>query len=301
MRISKDKPRQLGGIIPPIVTPVDADGKLDKDGLRRVIDHCIAGGVSGVFTMGSTGEAMRVPKNTWRDALSATIEHARGRTLVFCGVIDASTYGVLENIKEAEGLGAEYVVVTAPMYIQNCCQDEIIRHFERICAETKLNVVAYNIPGLAGTNILPQTLAAIAKIDNLVACKDSSADWEQFQRYLFLLEDSDISLFNGAEELCSAALTFGADGCVPGLACMFPKLFVDMFTAAKNGNNAEAYRLQKKVWEVRKSLFVGKSWLAAMKQIGHHLGLSSNQTTFPIEPLSDAERKAIDKIADEAR
>ena len=207
----------------------------------------------------------------------------------------------LENIKEAEQLGAKYVVATVPFYIQNTCQDEIIRHYEKIASSTDCNVVVYNIPGMTGTCIAPETIAELAKIDNITAFKDSSADWEHFQRCMYLLEDADISIFNGAEELCAAAMVFGADGCVPGLGCLFPKVFKDMYDAAQKGDVQAAYGFQRQVWHVRKSLSVGKSWLSSMKYLGYLLKLSSTDyTSFPIEPLTDAEKTKIDQIVKES-
>ena len=295
------KKEKLAGIIPPIITPLKKNGDLDKDGLQRVMEHCIKGGVNGIFAMGSTGEAMRVSRHTWKETIKAAISISDERVPVFCGVIDSSTYRTIENIREIEQEGAEYVVVTAPFYIQNTCQAEIIRHFEEICASTKLKVIAYNIPSMTNSKILPESFWEMSKLENLVAIKDSSADWEHFQRILFLLENEDISVFNGAEELCSAAMIFGADGCVPGLACFYPELFAKMYAAAKSGDIKTVYLLQKKVWELRKVLFVGKSWLSAMKHISNKMGLSSDFVTTPIEPLTSEEKERINAILEATR
>ncbi|MCI8524668.1 MAG: dihydrodipicolinate synthase family protein [Oscillospiraceae bacterium] len=291
----------LGGIIPPIITPLTREGTLDEAGLRRVVDHCIAGGVSGVFAMGSTGEAMRTSRQVWRDTLRVTLDQTAGRVPVFCGIVDTTTERALENAKEAEQLGAEYLVATSPFYIQNTCQGEILRHYEKLAASIGQKLVVYNIPGMTNTCIAPETIAELAKIDNVVAFKDSSADWEHFQRCLYLLEGASLSIFNGAEELCAAAMVFGADGCVPGLGCVFPKVFVEMYKAAQAGDVAGASALQRKVWHVRKSLSAGKSWLSAMKYLGCHLHLSgTDQASFPIEPLTDAEKARIDRLVQES-
>ena len=118
---------------------------------------------------------------------------------------------------------------------------------------------------------------------------------------MYLLEDADISIFNGAEELCAAAMVFGADGCVPGLGCLFPKVFKDMYDAAQKGDVQAAYGFQRQVWHVRKSLSVEKSWLSSMKYLGYLLQLSSTDyTSFPIEPLTDAEKTKIDQIVKES-
>lgn len=292
---------KITGIIPPIITPLNEDGTLDLEGLTRVIEYDIAGGCSGIFVMGSTGEAMRVSRQTWRDTINNACRIAGDRVHVFCGVIDSSTERVIENIKTAEQFGAKYVVSTVPFYIQNCCQDEMIRHYEKIASSTALNVVVYNIPSNVGTKIEPETVARLAQIENIKAYKDSTADWENFQRCLFLLKDADISIFNGAEELCAAAMLFGANGCVPGLGCIFPKVFVDMYNAAQEGNIELAFQLQKQVWLVRKALFAGQSWLSAMKYLGKYTGLSSTDyASFPIEPLTTNQKNMINQYVKES-
>lgn len=284
------------GIIPPIITPLHEDRTLDVEGLKRLIDFDIANGVTGIFTMGSSGEAMMTSREVWLAAIKNTVDHVAGRVPVFCGVIDSSTTRVIENIKAAEQAGAEIMVVTPAFYLQNSCQAEILRHYETIARSTRCKLVAYNIPGMTHAYIAPETIRQIAEIDNVVAYKDSCADWESFQRVLFLLEDRDIAVFNGAEELCSAAMIFGAQGCVPGLANFFPRMFVDIYNACKKGDIQEAYRLQKDIWSLRKVLSVGKHWMSAMKHIGHSMGFGADVASLPIEPLMPEQAKAIDEI-----
>ena len=287
---------KIEGIITPVITPLTEKAGLDEGAYRKLIDSCIDNGVSGIFSMGSSGEALRVPRETWRASIRTAVEAGAGRIHVFCGAIAAGTYETIENILEAEQMGAQYVVATAPFYLQNSGQDEIIRHFYRICAATKIKVVAYNIPSMVHVNIMPETIREIATIDNIVAYKDSAADWEQFQRNLFLLEDCDMFVFNGAEELCGAALLFGADGCVPGLSSFFPKLFVDLYKAARAGQIKTVYALQRQIWHLRKSLFVGKHWMSSMKALASMHGFGANISAFPIETLTEAQTLEIQKI-----
>lgn len=290
--------RKFTGIIPPVITPLTEKRELDRDALCRLIDFDLKGGCSGIFCMGSSGEAMMTSKQVWLDAVRTTVEHVGERAKVFVGAIDASTTRVIENIRMAEDLGAHTMVVTPAFYLQNVCQDEILRHYEAVAASTKSEIVVYNIPGMTHTNIDPATIRKIAEIDNVVAFKDSCADWERHQRFLFELEDRDIAVFNGAEELCSAAMIFGAQGCVPGLANFFPKMFVDMYEAAQAGDVKTCYKLQRDVWDLRKVLSVGKHWMSAMKHIGAKLGFGADIASLPIEPLTAEEKKGIDAIVE---
>ena len=239
---------------------------------------------------------MMTSRQVWLDTLKHTVLAAAGKIKVFCGVIDASTTRVIDNIKAAEQVGAEIMVATTAFYLQNSCQAEIIRHYETIAKSTKSKLVVYNIPGMTHSPIAPETIRELAQIDNVVAYKDSCADWESFQRVLFLLEDRDIAVFNGAEELCSAAMIFGAQGCVPGLANFFPKMFVDMYGACQRGDIQTAYRLQKEVWDLRKVLSLGKHWMSGMKHIGAGMGFGSDIASLPVEPLTAEQAAAMDAI-----
>jgi 4-hydroxy-tetrahydrodipicolinate synthase len=293
-------PKSLQGIIPPLVTPLLQDERLDSEAIGRLVEFLIDQGVQGIFVMGTSGEAMSVTNEVWRAAIERTLEVAAGRVPVLCGVIDSCTSRVLERVRAAEDMGAKIVVVTPGFYTQTTCQEEIVRHFEAICRSTRLQVAAYNIPATTHSNILPETIRRLADLENLIAYKDSAGNWEQFQRNLFVLEGSHIALFNGAEELCAASLVFGGDGCVPGLANFFPKLFVDLFTAAHAGDIRKAYDLQKKVWEIRKVLYVGRSWMSAMKYLARRAGFGSDRAAAPVEPLTAREKREIDHVLEQA-
>jgi 4-hydroxy-tetrahydrodipicolinate synthase len=290
--------QHLHGIIPPVITPLTENEELDRESFEKGINYCIDNGVHGIFALGSSGAVMSISRKVFLETAEAAMKIVGKRVPLFVGVIDTCTARVIENIRELEQLGVEMVVVTPAFYMQNTCQDEIVRHFEKICESTNLKVVVYNIPPLCHVNILPETVLKLAQIENIVAYKDSCANWEQFQRNLFLLENAPISVFNGAEELCAASMLFGADGCVPGLGDYFPRLFVDMYNAARQKDIVTVYELQKKVWDIRKTLFAGKSWMSGMIYIASRLGLASNYVATPIEPLTPEEMKQIDEILD---
>jgi 4-hydroxy-tetrahydrodipicolinate synthase len=284
------------GIIPPIVTPLNQDESLDEISFLKLVNHCIKSGVHGLFVMGTSGEGANVGKCTWRKTLELCLREAGERLPVFCGAIDISTARVIERIKEAEQLGAKAVVATPSFYIQNTSQDEIIKHYEKICNSTNLDVVVYNIPATTHVNILPETMFELGSFDNIVAYKDSCANWEQVQRDIFFLKGTRVSILNGAEELCGVSIIFGADGCVPGLANFFPRIFLELYEAGLNGRINEVYNIQKEIWEIRKMLTCVKSWLAAIKYIASKLGFGSEVVSSPIQPLSKNEKNNIDLV-----
>ena len=286
----------IRGIIPPTVTPLKKEEQLDRSAVRKLIDYCIRKGVSGIFCNGTSGEAMRLPDRVWAQNTEVTLECVAKRVPVYCGAIDSSTSRTMEKVKEIERMGGEYAVCTAPFYLRNFGQDEILRHYDRICEKTDLSIIVYNIPETTQVNILPETIREMAGWGRIVAYKDSCADYQQLQREMILLEDRNISILNGAEELCAAAMLFGAQGSIPGLANFVPELFVSLYEACQKGEIEESYRLQKRIVEVRKVLQVNGCWMSAMKYLLKFLDLGSDEVSFPLQKLNSEEQKKADGL-----
>jgi 4-hydroxy-tetrahydrodipicolinate synthase len=274
------------GIIPPTVTPLLPNETFDEQSARNLVNHCINGGVNGLFINGTSGEAMRLTDAVWEDNTRVVLEEAKGRVSVFCGAIDSSTGRVIEKLKRIEALGGKIGVCTPPFYLTSFGQDEILRHYEKICDSTSLDIAIYNIPETTHANILPETIAKLADYEKIVIYKDSCADWQQVQRSLFLLEDKDIAFFNGAEELCAASMLYGAQGCIPGLANFMPRIFVDLYNLCKRGEVQKSYELQKRIYHIRKSIFVGDCWIAGMKGLLDLFKLGSNNISAPLQTLT---------------
>lgn len=284
------------GIIPPLVTPLNAKGELDQEATEKLIAFDMAGGVSGVFVNGTSGEALRTSDTIWRQVMETALRTIDGKIPVFCGAIDTSTSRVIERLKIIESCGGEIAVCTPPFYLTSFGQDEILRHYDALCRSTSLKIAVYNIPETTHANILPETISRLADYDNIVAYKDSTADWQQLQRAMILLKNKDISVLNGAEELCSVSMLYGAQGCIPGLANFVPELFVKLRESCASGQVAEAFLLQEKINAVRKAIFVSGCWMAGMKGILELLGLGTRTVTEPLLPVTDQQLDQIRSI-----
>ena len=283
------------GIIPPLVTPLNEHLLLDEPALERLIDHTLDGGVTGLFINGTSGEALRLPDCVWEQITRKTLSYVNGRVSVFCGAIDTSTARTIERIKKLEDMGASIAVSTPPFYLASFGQDEILRHYDAICNATSMEIAVYNIPENTHANINPETIETLAGYDNIVAYKDSSADWQHLQRILFRLRDKDISVFNGAEELCAVSMLYQADGCIPGLANFVPRLFVELMNACKNQDIEKTYQLQKTINTIRQGIFVNNCWMSGMKGFLDIFGLGSDYVSQPlIRPSTEDKAKMIE-------
>lgn len=289
--------KKYSGIVVPVITPVLDNKKLDEENYKKILKHCIDSKINIMFPMGTSGEAATVNKEIWKRSIEVTINFVDGRVPVFCGVIDTSTARVIEKIKVAEQLGAKTVVVLPPLY-NISHQSEIIRHYGKICKSTDLEVVVYNNPDTYHhVNILPETLLEISKMDNIIACKDSSSSWTLFQDCVFLLESSKVSIFSGSESLFAASLFFGADGCVSIIANFFPKICVELYNAAVKRDIEKVIELQKKVNDILKIFNINKSWLSIIRYLAEKMDFKSGGNSVDIlESLNNKEKAIIDNI-----
>lgn len=287
---------KIGGVIPPMITPVNEDGTVDETGLKMVIDHCINGGVHGLFVLGSAGEGMNFNQKERNRVIKISVEYANKRVPVLCGVLDTATAKVIDSIKAAEEMGAEYVVATPSFYYDCVSQTEIVRHFEKICNSTNLKVISYNIPEMTHVNILPPTVLEVSKIDNLIAHKESNGNWEQFQNLLFLFKGKDFPIMAGPEGFIGVGVLFGAQGVVPSGANFYPKLYVKLYELAVNKKINEVYEYQKTITHVGDAICAGKSWISGLKYVGKIKKLCKEVVSLPIESLEDSEKRQIEKL-----
>src|SRR5680860_6853 len=170
--------KDLKGVIPPIITPVDSNENVDEAGLKRVIDHVLSGGIHGIFVLGSNGEFYALDFENQKRAVEITVKHVNGIVPVYAGASAITTKGCIYLAKMAEDAGADALTILTPMFI-NPSEEELFNHFKTIAASTKLPVLLYNNPGKTTNNISVGLLKKLAVIDNIVGIKNTSLDFAQ--------------------------------------------------------------------------------------------------------------------------
>jgi 4-hydroxy-tetrahydrodipicolinate synthase len=286
-------PLPSGGVIPPVVTPRSNDGALDLPALQNVIEHLIAGGVSGLFVLGSSGEVAFLSDSDREVILRETVRISAGRVPVLAGVNDMSTARVIEQIRIAERSGVDAVVATTPFYVLPS-DAEIEQHFRLLAASTALPIYAYDVPVRVHRKLAPEMLVRLGLDGVIVGVKDSSGDDVSFRRLVAQNRraGSPLALFTGHEVVVDGALLAGADGVVPGLGNVDPRRYVDLVTAAREGDWDTVRRLQEELNELFEIVFqahgVGgeAAGLGAFKTALAHLGLiESNVMSSPVPSL----------------
>lgn len=282
---------KLKGIIPPILTPLRKDGKVDTIGLRNLTRHLITCGVHGIFAMGTAGESPMLSREQRRDALITIREESKGNVPLLVGIMETSTTRCLELVREAEEIGAEALVVNSPYYF-HVSQAEIIKHCLAIKDATELPIVLYNIPKYTGNPLHVETINYLARVPGVVAYKDSSSNMTQFQEVLRLTQDlPNFAVFQGNHLLSIPSLLIGASGIVPGVGNIIPKEMVGLYDAVLAGDLDKAYHYHDLVAKVEAYFTQGDYSLAMMKGMVEVLGFTDECVPHsPLPPLSDAKK-----------
>ena len=290
-------PLSLSGVIPPMITPLTPTGEVDGAAIRRLVSYLIAGGVSGIFVLGTSGEGPWLAPAQARAVIEAAVEAGAGRVPVLAGVLEPSTVRALEAVAVAEAAGADALVVTSPYYfeVDGAAQ---VRHVEAVAAATSLPLVLYNIPATTHNPLAPETARRLLEVETVVGIKESSGDWALFEQLLALrAARPGWSVLQGAERSAARAVLAGADGLVPGLGNLAPALFAGL-TAAAGGSHAAALDLQARVdalWHLHTHGF----WLACLKYAASLLGFGSGAVSGNAAVLAPEAHAAIRRLVEQ--
>jgi dihydrodipicolinate synthase/N-acetylneuraminate lyase len=295
----------LTGIVPPMLTPLRARDELDVAGLERLIEHILAGGVSALFILGTTGEGPSLSYRLRREVIDRVCKQVKRRAPVFVGITDTAFVESVNLARHAADSGADAVVVAPPYYLPEA-QPELQEYFDHLVPELPLPLFLYNMPPLTKVNIEPETVRRAMDNPRIVGLKDSSGDLNYFKTAASLLQHRpDWSLFIGPEEKLLDALQLGGHGGVNGGANFFPKLYVKLHEAFRGGDMKRAQELQEQVRRVSGSLYrIGKhvsSVIKGIKCAASCLGLCDDFMAEPFHRFRAEERALVQQRVNELK
>jgi dihydrodipicolinate synthase/N-acetylneuraminate lyase len=285
---------QYHGIIPPLITPLLGRDELDVAGLERVIEHVLAGGVNGLFILGTTGEGPSLSHRLRRDVIERVCRQVTGRVPVLVGITDTAFVESVNVARAASEFGADAVVLAPPYYMPEG-QPELQEYLAHLVPELPLPLFLYNMPALTKVSFELETVRRAMDEPRIIGFKDSSCSMIYFHRALGLLKHRpDWSMFMGPEEMLFDAVLAGAHGGVNGGANLFPKLYVQLHHTAREGDLARARELHAQVMRVSEALYrIGKHSSAIIKGIkcaARCLGLCDDFMAEPFHRFRAEER-----------
>lgn len=277
--------RRFSGIIPPLVTPLADRDRLDHAGLERLVEHVIDGGVSGLFILGTTGEAPSLSYRLRRELIERVCRLTAGRVPVLVGITDTAFVESVSVAQAAAEAGAAAVVLATPYYFP-AGQTELTGYVRNLAAQLPLPIMLYNMPSLTKVWFEIETLERLSDIEQIVGVKDSSGDLAYYERLQTLrTRRPDWSLLMGPEHLLAESIRLGGDGGVSGGANILPRLFVDCYEAAQAGDTSRLSDVQAVIGRLQKIYDIGKYASRHIKATKCSLSLLGICDDFMAEPF----------------
>ena len=293
----------MRGIITPLVTPLSDNDTLDVEGLERLIEHTISGGVHGIFILGTTGEFASLSYKLRRELTKRTSQLVRGRVPLLVGITDSAFTESLNLAKVAADCGADAVVLAPPYYFSSG-QPELLEYLKQIMEQMPLPLFIYNAPVHTKVIFAPETVKAAADIPGVIGMKDSSSNLAYFKQVQYALRDRhDFTFLVGQEEFMSDFVITGGHGGVNGGSNMFPKLYVELYNASVTREFEKIVPLQLKVMQVSTTIYnvghYGSSYLKGLKCALSVMGICSDFMAEPFHKFKEPERSKIQQLLED--
>ena len=292
------KPFQpITGSIPALVTPMLADGSVDYDPLRKLLDWPIAEGTDCIGVVGTTGESPTVNVEEHREIIRVSVEQAKGRVPIMAGCGANSTAEAIELAKFAKSVGADCQLQVVPYY-NKPTQEGLYQHFKAIAeAVPDLPIILYNVPGRSVADMQHDTVLRLAQVPGIVGIKEATGNIERAQ---WLIRDlpKEFAVYSGDDPTAVALMLCGGKGNVSVTANVAPRLMHELCVAAIAGDVKKAMDIQFKLMPVHKNLFVEANpipvkWaMARMGLCGGNLRLPMTELSKPQQPVVEAALRA---------
>ena len=289
----------IKGVVVPILTPIDAEEKIDEKKMREQVDYVIDGGVSGILAFGSNGEFYVIEEDEMERGLKIMVDQAAGRVPVYFGIGAISTKKCCRLAKMAVANGAAGVSILQPMFLKPT-KDELFLHFKTIAQSVpETPVLLYNNPGRVGYTLSADLVEKLAhEVPNIVGMKDTSGDITQTSEFIRRNRDVNFKVFGGKDTLLYASLCHGAVGGVCTAANFMPELITDVYNKYVAGDLEGSLEAQFKLNPVRLSMD-GASFPVAAKDMAN---LRGREIGVPYTPnLPTPEGPVLDKIKAEMK
>ena len=284
------------GIIPALVTPLDEQGNLMENSLRKIIDYTLEAGVHGVFILGSTGEIYGLTDKQKQRVMEVTVEHVNGRVPVYAGAGEITTNNSIKTAQMAEKVGGISALSVITPYFVSPTQDELIEHYTAIANSVKTPIILYGCDGRAHNSIMPQTALKLSEVENIIGIKDSSGSSERMDKYLELTKNKeDFSVLCGIDTLIYHGLVNGTKGAIASSANIAPKISVGIYNAFMSGDLKKAEELQNKLIPLRNAYALA-TFPGLIKEAVQLVGIDVGVALKPVGAISNENREKLAQV-----
>src|SRR6516164_7834857 len=279
---------QFAGVTVALVTPF-RNGEIDFDGLNRLVDWHVEQGTDCLSPVGTTGEAPTLDHDEHERVMAAVVERAHGRIKVVPGTGSNSTREAIRLTRFAHRAGANGALMVGPYY-NKPMQEGYYRHFAAVAEAVDLPIVLYNIPGRTGSNMLPETIARLAEIPNIVAIKESTGSLDQASQIAALC---DLTILSGDDSLTLPLLALGGRGVVSVVGNIVPRDVKAMIAAFEQQDVARAQEWHYKLFPLCRDLLGLATNPIPIKGAMKILGRDTGELRLPMTPLGPADEQKL--------
>jgi 4-hydroxy-tetrahydrodipicolinate synthase len=274
-----------------MITPF-RDGEVDESALRGLVRFHLKNGTNGLVPCGTTGESVTMAEEEQLRVIEIVVDEVKGRIPVIAGTGTNSTSKTIKLTKEAKKLGADAALLVTPYY-NKPTQQGLFLHYEAVALATDLPLVLYNVPGRTSVNLLPETVARLAKIPTIVGIKEASGNMDQVSQIVESCR-SDFAVLSGDDSLTLPLLALGGVGIISVVGNIAPSAMSELVRVYLAGNLGRAREIHYQLFDLCRAMFIETNPIP-VKTAAAILGLCSDEMRLPLCPLIDANRKKLEE------
>lgn len=279
----------FSGSIPALVTPF-RNGLVDKTAFAALVERQIAAGCAALVPVGTTGETSTLSTEEHKAVVSLCVEVAAGRVPVIAGAGSNATEEAIDLVRHAKVVGADAALIVCPYY-NKPDQAGLFAHFKAINDAIALPVFLYNVPGRTIVDLMPQTVAALAALPNIIGIKDASDEMERVALHSHLIGPGEQFIqLSGEDSSALAHRAMGGAGCISVTANVLPEACAAMHAAFDDGDLETARAINQRLVLLHRAMFCSPSPGPAKYALSR-MGLCMQEVRLPITP-PDAEARA---------
>lgn len=291
------------GVITPVITPFDDNGRIDQGGMEKMIEHLIAGGMNGILFLGSIGEFFALSMKDKKELISFAVRKVNKRVPVMIGTGGTVVEEVIELTQFAEKEGADAAVVISPYYF-NLSEDDLFRYYSRVAQSVKMPVLLYNFPDRTTVNMSPKLIARLASVvPNICGIKDTVDTISHTRQVIHAVKKvrPDFSVLSGFDEYLVPNLMAGGDGVICGLTNVVPEMFSRLLADYRNNNLEGVCSAQYKISVLMNIYAVSQPFVGAIKGAVAARGIGINTAVkLPSAGIDGNQMSAVKALLAEA-
>ncbi|MBP7653475.1 4-hydroxy-tetrahydrodipicolinate synthase [Candidatus Dependentiae bacterium] len=266
------------GVTTAIITPFK-NGKIDENAFEKLIDIQIENKVDGIVPCGTTGESATLSLEEHEYVIELAIKRGKNKIKIIAGTGSNSTNDAIRLTMHAKSSGADGALIITPYY-NKPTQDGLYRHFKTIAENVDIPIILYNVPGRTGVNMLPETVARLSEINNIVGIKEASGDVSQISEIIRLCGDK-INVISGDDALFFPILALGGKGVISVIANLIPAQIVELYRSYVNNEIEKSRNIHFQYSQLMKIMFIESNPIP-VKTAASLMGLCDFEIRLPL-------------------